>query len=98
MAEVPNNFLGIPEVKPEEAQVVILPVPLEETTSYGQGTKDAPQAIIKASQQVELYDPDLGEELQTLVKISTLKPVDERENMALEAAKYLDKFLISLGG
>ena len=96
--EVSNNFLGIPKVSPRDAEVLILPVPFEETTSYGQGTKCGPDAIIKASQQVELYDPVLGEELQDLVKISTLKPVEERENMTLEAAKYLDKFLISLGG
>ncbi len=58
----PNNFLGIP--KPfssyAEAKVAVLPVPFEQTVSYGAGTAKGPQAIITASAQVELYDEELG--------------------------------------
>ena len=34
----------------------ILPVPLEETVSYGGGTADGPRAILEASRQLELFD------------------------------------------
>lgn len=43
----------------EESEVVILPVPWEVTVSYRPGTANGPQAIMDASTQVDLYDPDL---------------------------------------
>jgi agmatinase len=59
-----HGFLGLPEEcrGPEASRVHVLPVPWEATVSYGQGTRDGPQAIIAASQQVELYDPNLDAE------------------------------------
>ncbi|HEY9697774.1 MAG TPA: agmatinase family protein [Trichocoleus sp.] len=41
----------------ETAQVVILPVPWEVTVSYGAGTARGPAAVIDASTQLDLYDP-----------------------------------------
>lgn len=97
--ETSFNFLGIPKGSLAEAQVVILPVPFEETTSYGQGTVAGPEAIIAASRQVELYNPELGDEIQKLVKIATAPSVrGGREAIEEAAAKWTDKFLISLGG
>jgi agmatinase len=43
-------------------RVLVLPVPYEATTSYETGTRLGPQAILHASQQVELYDPERGSE------------------------------------
>lgn len=43
----------------EQSKVVILPAGLENTTSYMQGTKNGPKAILEASTQVELYDEEL---------------------------------------
>ena len=40
------------------AAFVVLPVPYEKTTSYGQGTRRGPAAIIKASRQLELWDEE----------------------------------------
>lgn len=40
----------------ESARVVVLPMPLEESVSYGGGTAKGPEAILAASAQVELYD------------------------------------------
>jgi agmatinase len=45
---------------PDEARVVLLPVPFEATTSYGGGTADGPNAILEASRQVDLFDLDTG--------------------------------------
>ncbi len=45
---------------PEEARVVLVPVPFEATTSYGGGTSDGPSAILEASKQVDLFDLDTG--------------------------------------
>ncbi len=40
--------------------MVLIPVPVEITTSYGGGTAQGPAAILKASRQVDLYDTSLG--------------------------------------
>jgi len=94
-----SNFLGIPAVKSAVAQAVILPVPFEVTTSYGHGTKNGPQAIIEASHQIELYDPEWGDEIQNLVKISTERVVfGNRSNIAKTACRFTSSFLIALGG
>jgi len=99
MSDTLFNFLGIPEVDLTDAEAVILPVPFEETVSYGHGTSAGPNAIIEASQQVELYNVDLGNELQELIKITTVAPVTgDRSAMIEAAAKYVDKFLVTLGG
>ncbi len=44
----------------EESKLILLPVPWEATTSYGGGTSKGPQAILKASWQVDLFDLELG--------------------------------------
>ncbi len=45
-----------------EAGVAVLPVPYEATVSYGGGAARGPEAILKASAQVELFDEWLGVE------------------------------------
>ena len=46
----------------DDAGVAVLPVPYEATVSYGGGTAKGPEAILRASAQVELYDEQLGSE------------------------------------
>lgn len=60
----PLNFLGLPpeHSAAESSRVRVLPVPYELTTSYGQGTRNGPRALLIASQQVELYDREFGGE------------------------------------
>ncbi|HLG38730.1 MAG TPA: agmatinase family protein [Chitinophagaceae bacterium] len=55
-----NNIFGLPTTE-EDANLVIVPVPWEVTVSYGSGTARAPEAICKASLQVDLFDPDVPE-------------------------------------
>jgi agmatinase len=47
-------------VAPEDARVVLIPVPWEATTSYGRGTAKGPEAIASASVQVDLFDLELA--------------------------------------
>lgn len=104
--KIPDNFLGIPEILPEDSEVFILPIPLEATVSYGGGTKNGPRAIIEASKQVELYDHELGYEVNEKVKIATLpailfkeQDVEKAQNIiAGIAGHWTDKFILSLGG
>lgn len=52
-----NNIFGLP-TNEEEAILVIIPIPWEVTVSYGSGTSRAPDAVFKASMQVDLFDPE----------------------------------------
>ena len=45
---------------PASARAVVIPFGLEASVSYGSGTAAGPAAIIAASQQLELYDEELG--------------------------------------
>lgn len=110
MAEsVPDNFLGLDprECEYRNARFAILPIPYDATTSFGVGTRDGPRAIISASQQVELYDEELGRETIT-GGVATLDPLSPDVSgpkatvlRIYEAARRVvrdKKFLFSLGG
>lgn len=45
---------------PEDASVVLIPVPWDVTTSYRAGAARGPAAILKASHQIDLLDRDMG--------------------------------------
>lgn len=68
-AQIPADFdpdgvgakgalFGLP-FNPEQAQLVIIPVPWEVTVSYAAGTARGPQAILNASSQVDLFMGDI---------------------------------------
>ncbi|MBT6842445.1 MAG: agmatinase family protein [Candidatus Melainabacteria bacterium] len=87
----------------------IIPCPYEQTTTYGQGTKLGPAAILAASQELEFFDDEFGFDPSEL-GIKTLDPVNidlqdsstEKPFAALEQActdSYSrNKFPIVLGG
>ncbi len=54
-----SGIYGLP-FTPDEARVVVIPVPYEATTSYGGGTSRAPEAVFEASKQVDLFDRETG--------------------------------------
>ena len=54
-----SGIFGLPHA-PEQARVVLVPVPCEATTSYGAGTARGPAAILAASRQVDLFDVEVG--------------------------------------
>ena len=54
-----SGIYGLP-FSVDESYVVIVPVPFEATTSYGGGTSKGPEAILRASRQVDLYDHETG--------------------------------------
>jgi agmatinase len=54
-----EGLYGLPHT-PEDARVVVIPVPWEATVSYGAGAADGPAAIHEASRQVDLLDRETG--------------------------------------
>ena len=104
-------FLEAEVSKPlEAAQVVILPIPFEATTTYRQGCVNGPDAILNASQQVEYYDDEWEREFWPVGIYTHPAVADSRpapltpEAMMVEvqqtAAALLEagKFIIALGG
>ncbi len=106
----PANFLGLdPEHSTfETSNVVVLPTPYELTTSYGQGTRQGPRALLEASQQVELYDREFGRECALDWGVHTLpflapnygSPEAAHGEIAAAVAEYArtGKLLCVLGG
>jgi agmatinase len=58
-AALDSGIYGLPDT-PEDAGVVLIPVPWEVTTSYRQGTAGGPAAVLDASRQVDLFDVETG--------------------------------------
>lgn len=54
-----SGIFGLPYTA-AEAQLILIPVPWEATTSYGGGTSRGPQAILAASRQLDVFDLELG--------------------------------------
>jgi agmatinase len=54
------GFIGA-RLDPGEAALLLIPVPWEATTSYGGGTSQGPEAIRKASHQLDLEDAAFGQ-------------------------------------
>ena len=59
---LPHNFGGLGEEfsSLEHARAVVLPVPYDFSTTYQGGTRWGPRAILAASQNMELWDEELG--------------------------------------
>ena len=93
----PLTFLGLSEDHSLDPDIVILPVPYELTTSYGQGTMQGPEACLRASAQVELYDPRLSEDIPAGAIIRTVDPWTSEAGTLKEqlssVSEYLSKWL-----
>src|SRR5436189_2412277 len=48
------------------ARVVILPIPLDRTTSYVPGTRNGPHEILVASSHMELWDEETGTDVHSI--------------------------------
>jgi agmatinase len=105
----PLNFAGLspPYNDLQTARVTILPVPYDSTTDWHSGTREGPQAIIQASQYLELYDIELGREIHEvgIHTLPSLQPsLNSPEEMvarvyrAVEALYDRGKFTVMLGG
>lgn len=86
-----NNVFGLPTTE-ESARLVILPVPWEVTVSYGSGTARAPEAIAKASLQVDIYDADAPESWKEgfFMRHPDRKVMMKSDYLRKEAELYID--------
>jgi len=91
----------------DEATVVVLPIPIDRTTSYVTGTRNGPHDILLASSHMEIWDEEMRADVHG-IGIFTLPEmelpfgemdavVEEIERVAYEVIGR-DKFLMTLGG
>jgi len=109
MPYLPTNFGLLDDADADygPARMVVLPVPFERTVSYGRGTAEGPAAILRASQNMELYDEETGGEAYRQ-GIATLPPflpehpelAEALSELEAECRRHLEagKFLVTLGG
>jgi len=99
---------AVPEPRSfDDSRVVILPVPVDRTTSYVPGTRNGPREILQASSHMELWDEELGVDVHPVgiftlpemeLPFGELEPLmNEIERVASEVFSR-DKFLVTLGG
>lgn len=90
----------------ENSEIAILPVPYDGTSTWIKGADRGPDAIIEASENMELYDIETESEVYRK-GIATLEPVSEAsspESMASEVERRMDailndrKFPVLIGG
>jgi agmatinase len=105
----PDNFALLPQEACgyDESPTIVLPLPFERTVSYGKGTAAGPEAIILASQYMELWDEELGCE-PFEPGIATLPAFEPQAEGILEALGEIEeetyrhmaagKFVVALGG
>ncbi len=105
-----EGFLGLSSKELtsfEDCDVLLIPFGLENSVTYQGGTKNGPQAILKASQELERFDEEFWCEIYQKIGILTLKEpqisnnlesaLNQLEKIVDEALKY-NKFPFILGG
>lgn len=102
------KFLDLPNAPSDQADIVILPVPLERTVSFKPGTERAPEAIFEISDQLEFFEEDGGwspfkhMSLSVAPAFSESMALDEAEwhaRLTRHAASFpADNLFIGLGG
>jgi agmatinase len=88
----PNfNLFGLPTTE-EDARLVIVPVPWEVSVSYGVGTARAPEAILKASLQVDLFDIEMPDAWKQgfYMRPTDTKILMKSDYLRKEAELYID--------
>jgi len=89
-----DGIYGLP-FTPDQAAVVLIPVPWEATVSYGAGTASGPEAILRASRQVDLLDRETGRPYEAGI---AMLPIPREIRAASDAARRLALPVIAAGG
>lgn len=84
-----GNVFGLP-FNFDESDIVILPVPWEVTTSFGDGTSKGPKAILEASPQLDLFHFDFPDAWkQGIFMLSISKEIAEKNKIFKNKAKEI---------
>jgi agmatinase len=92
VGQVNGNLFGLPCDR-ESANTIVFGVPWEVTVSYHAGTAAAPQRILDASPQLDLYDLDNPQGWQQGIYMEPIDPdlVEKNKYYRQQAAKIIDR-------
>lgn len=91
----------------ESSEIVILPVPYDETSTWIKGADKGPFALLEASSELELYDVETSSEVYTHgifthppLEVAGLSPADMVKKVKTVTAGLIDekKFVVTIGG
>jgi agmatinase len=104
---IPHNFCGLSREFSayENAEIVILPVPFDKTSTWKRGARRGPGAVISASRYLELFDIETGREVYRR-GIHTAPPVRaprsdrvvEKVHKTVSRLLSEKRFVVVLGG
>jgi agmatinase len=107
MTDHPSTFCRLPNGHSDykQASTVVLPIPFDKTSTWLKGADKGPEAIIEASEYLELYDIETHSEVFRK-GIFTAKPIRSASSSSLlrktysEVFSYLEdnKLVVTLGG
>ena len=95
-AAATDGLFGLP-TRPEDARVLVVPVPFEATVSYGDGTANGPAAMLAASRQVDLFDVRTGRPYEAGIAMLPLESAARVREWS-DAARALAEPVIAAGG
>lgn len=78
----------------DEADVVLVPVPWEVTTSYGGGTSRGPEAIREASFQVDLFHPEFPQLWKRGIAMDEVPKALRQQSVALKKLAKAAKAMV----
>ncbi len=86
-----GNFIGLPFTE-QSAEIILVPVPWDVTVSYGEGTALAPEAILKASLQLDLFDLDVKDAWKRGIHYQKMNEaiLKIRNELRPKAAQYIE--------
>ncbi|MFZ9027684.1 MAG: agmatinase [Crocinitomicaceae bacterium] len=103
-----RNYAGIPDkyTHLEEAEIVLIPVPYDGTSTYGKGADKGPNAILDASENMELYDIETRSEVYkqgvfiapTVTEDTSPEAMTEAVDATVSEYISKGKFVTMLGG
>jgi len=93
-ADPESGLFGL-AVSPEQARVHVLGVPFDATTSFRPGTALGPEAILRASHQVDLFDTVTGKPYEVGIWMA---PLDGQVAAWNESARMNAQRVIDAGG
>ena len=93
-----KNYAGIPDqfAKKETANIVLIPVPYDGTSTWQKGADKGPEAFLEASENMELYDIETDSEVYH-EGIYLANPVTENsspENMVNKVYEHTKEYLL----
>lgn len=103
-----RNYAGIEDKYTglEQSDIVLVPVPYDGTSTYGKGADKGPDAILDASENMELYDIETNSEVYkqgvfiapTVTEDSSPEAMTEEVDKTITSYLSKGKFVTMLGG